>query len=146
MPLTLIKSAFEAGAQVFRSRSSLAIALTIAPQGIRKTMTVTDLDNDSDTLTAAAILGGIAVHSCGIGGGTLTTDTAVAIIAAFPGIQVGELIKCYVINDGAGVSTLAGGADVTLGDAGQTLAANESAELIFLVTSATALTLYHWGG
>jgi len=146
MPLSLVKSSFEAGSQVFRRVDTLAGIATIAPQGVREFMTVTDIDTDSGTLTAAAIVGGIAVHTCGIGGGTLTTDTAALIIAAFPGIAIGELIKCYVINDGAGVSTLAGGTDVTLGDAGNTLAADESAELIFLVTSATALTLYHWGG
>jgi len=140
-----VLSIWESGAQVFRRLSNRQQVLRIAPQGIREYMTVTDLDTDDATLTAAAIAGGIAVHTCGIGGGTLTTDTAALILAAFPGIQTGELIKCYVINDGAGVSTLAGGDSVTLGDASQTLAANESAGLVFLVTSATTLTLYHWG-
>lgn len=145
MSMALVKAVWESGSQIFRRLDTLAGAFTISPQNVRQWMSKTDFDNDSDTLTAAAIVGGIAVHTCGIGGGTLTTDTAANILAAFPGIQTGELIKCYVINDGAGVSTLAGGVGVTLGDAGQTLAADEAAELVFLVTSSTTLTLYHWG-
>ncbi len=145
MAIANVLSIWEAGTQVFRRLSDRQQVLRIAPQGIREYMTVTDIDTDSGTLTAAAIAGGITVHTCGIGGGTLTTDTAALILAAFPGIQTGEIIKCYVINDGAGVATLAGGVNVTMGDAGQTIGADEAAGLVFLVTSSTTLTLYHWG-
>lgn len=110
-----------------------------------ETLTTADVDAQDHTLTAAQIFGGVVVHTSETGGGTVTTDTAVAIVAA--GLAAnGEAIKCYYINDGDQTLTFAGGTDVTVSDTGQTIAANESAVLLFVRTSATEVTLHLIGG
>lgn len=96
------------------------------------------------TYAAAAIAGGVITRDPAGAGRTDTTDTAVAIIAACGLAADGESAACYLINtaDAAEVITLAGGADVTVSNVGQTVAQNESAVLLFRRTSATAVTLY----
>lgn len=149
MAMALVKSIWEAGSLVFRRRDTLAGVLTIAPQGPREWASVSDIDAQTGTLTAARILTGIIVHTSAVGAGTLTFDTAANILAAFPGIQVGEVIKFYLINDGTQTDTIAsdGGTTVTLGDVGQTIAADESALFLLLVTDITtaAITAYQIG-
>jgi len=145
MTISFVDSHWKAGNLVFEEKATATPIFTIAPQGVREAMTVTDIDTQNGTLTAAAIAGGIIVHTSNTGAGTLTTDTAANIIAAFPGIHVGEVVKAYLINDGDQTDTLAAGNSVTLGDAGQTIATNEAALLLFLVTSSTTVTLYHLG-
>lgn len=146
MAFNLVKSAWEVGCLIFRNRSSKAGVFTISPQGMREWMSVTDIDTQNGTLTAAAIAGGIIVHTSVTAAGTLTFDTAANILAAFPGIQTGEVIKCYVINDGAWTDTFAVAAGLTIGDVGQTLAIEESCLLLILVTSATTVHVQIIGG
>lgn len=147
MAMALVKSIWESGSLVFRRLDTLAGVFTIAPQGVREWASVSDIDAQNGTLTAARIATGIIVHTSVTGAGTLTFDTAANIIAAFPGITTGEVIKCYLINDGDQTVTLAadGGATVTLADAGQTLAINESCLLLILVTGAATVTVYTIG-
>ena len=112
-------------------------------------LSATDVDAQNGTLSAAQIAGGIVVHTSATGGGTVTTGTALAIIAGNAGVGAlkndGECIKCYYINDGTQVLTLAGGTDVTISDTGQTIGADEAALLIFRRTSATEVTCYVLG-
>ena len=147
MALNLVKSAWEAGNLIFRNKATGAAVLTISPQGPRETLTPTDIDTQNGTLTAAALAGGIIVHTSVTGAGTLTFDTAANIIAAFPGMAIGEVASCYLINDGAFTDTLAadGGATVTLADAGQTIAADESCRLLIRMTGAATVTVYTVG-
>lgn len=147
MAMALLKGIWESGSLVFRRRDTAVGVLTIAPQGIREWATVSDIDAQNGTITAAIIATGILVHTSVTGGGTLTFDTAAAIIAAFPGIAIGEVVKFYIVNDGSQTVTLAadGGATVTLGDAGNTLLINEACLCLILVTSATAVTIYTIG-
>jgi len=110
---------------------------------------VTDIDATDGTLLVSYIVGGIIVHTSATGDGTITTDTAINIISGSGGKgelqENGDTIKCYFINDGDQTVTFAAGTDVTLGDAGQTVAENESCILLFIRTSATAVTMYHVG-
>jgi hypothetical protein len=116
---------------------------------IREVMTPADVDAQNNTLTVAQIAGGIVVHTSVTGGGTVTTDTAAHIIAGSSGVGAltadGQTIACYYVNDGDQVLTLAGGTDVTIADAGQTVAENESVLLLFRRTGATTVTMYTIG-
>ena len=101
------------------------------------------------TYTAAQIAGGIIARDPAGSARTDTTDTAVALIAA-AGLNLendGDTFECHVINtaDAAEAITIAGGTDVTIANAGQTIAQNESALLLFRRTSATAITVYILG-
>lgn len=111
----------------------------------REQLSVTDEDSQNVTLTAAEILGGITVQTSVTGAGTATTDTAENIIDGCSLKRNGDTIQSYYVNDGSQVVTFAGGTDVTVADAGQTLAANESAILLFRRATASTVTLYIFG-
>jgi len=145
MAQNLVKSAWESGVLTFRNKATGAKICAIGPERFRQFLSAADLDAQSGTLSAAQIVGGILVHTSVTGAGTLTTDTAANIIAAFPGIEAGDAIECRVINDGTQVVTLAGGTGVTVADAGQTIGADESALLLFVCNSATTMTVYTVG-
>jgi len=148
MAFSLIKSIWESGVLRFRNRSAGTPIVTIGTLRLHEYLVVTNYDDQDATLAAAALAGGIIVHTSNTAGGTLTFDTAANIIAAFPGIGVGDAVECYLINDGDQTDTLAadGGATVTLGDVGQVLEINESAILLILVTATTTVTVYTIGG
>ena len=97
-----------------------------------------------ETYTAAQIGGGVIARDPNGAARTGTTDTAAALIVALALMSDGDSAMCYLINtaDAAEAITLAGGTGVTLNNAGQTIAQNESALLLFLRTSSTAVTLY----
>lgn len=124
--------------------------LLVTAGRIREVMTATDVDAQNNTFTVAQIVGGIVVHTSVTGGGTVTTDTAANIIAGSGGNGAltadGQTIMCWYINDGTQVCTFAGGTGVTIADAGQTLAADESALVLFRRDSGTTVTMYHVGG
>ena len=118
--------------------------LLVTAGRIREVMTHVDVDTQNHTLTAANIFAGIVVHTSTTGAGTVTTDTAVNIVAA--GLTAdNQCIMCWYINDGDQTVTFAGGEGVTVADTGQTVATNESALLLFRRTSATTVTMYHVG-
>jgi hypothetical protein len=120
--------------------------LLVTAGRIREVLTPADVDTQDNTLTVAQIVGGIVVHTSTTGGGTVTTDTAVNIIAGAGGVGAltanGQTIACYYINDGDQTLTLAGGNDVTFADVGQTIAANESALVLFRRVTSSTVTAY----
>ena len=105
----------------------------------------TDADVQSYTLLSADVLGGVLTHTSVTGAGTITTDTALNLINDCGLRRDNDCITCFFINDGSQTDTFAGGTGVTVADTGQTLAADESALLLFRRTSATAVTMYHLG-
>jgi hypothetical protein len=105
-------------------------------------LTVVDDDAQNMTLAAADIRAGINVHTSVTGGGTVTTDTAVNIIAGIPLTIDNQCVKSYYINDGSQTVTFAGGTDVTVADTGSTVLINEAAVLLWRRTSSTEVTLY----
>ena len=109
---------------------------------VTEVLTVTDDNAQHLTLAAEDIKGGINVHTSATGGGTVTTDTAANIIAKVPLTENGQAITSYYVNDGDQTATFAAGTDVTLGDVGNTVLINEAVKLLWLRTSATAVTLY----
>jgi hypothetical protein len=110
-----------------------------------ETFTVTDTDTQSATLAAAEILKGLYVHTSVTGAGTFTTPTATQIVSGCNLTADNQCISLYYINDGDQVVTLTAGTGVTVADAGQTIAANESAKLIFRRTGTSAVTVYSVG-
>lgn len=120
--------------------------LLVTAGRIREVMTPTDVDAQNNTLTVAQIVGGIVVHTSVTGGGTVTTDTAVNIVAGSAGVGAltadGQCIICHYINDGTQVLTFAGDTGVTIADTGQTIGADEAAYIIFRRTSATTVVAY----
>lgn len=99
------------------------------------------------TYTKEAIAGGVITRDPAGAARTDTTPTAADIISECGLQQDGETALCYLINtaDAAEAITLAGGTGVTISNAGQTLAQNESAVLLFRRTGAAAVTLYILG-
>lgn len=63
------------------------------------------------TLTAAQIIGGIVVADCAGAGRTYTLPTAALLVAAIPGVQVGDVVRCLIVNgsDANEAITLAAG-------------------------------------
>lgn len=110
------------------------------------TLTATDVDAQTNTLTVAQIVAGIVVHTSVTGAGDVTTDTAANIIMGSGGGGVlwanDDTEVCYYINDGNKTLTLVGGTGVTVADDGQTITENEAAVLLFRRTSATTVTVY----
>lgn len=143
--LTLVESIWRSGSLFFRKKADNANIFTIAPEGIRQTLSPGDLDATNGTLTAARIKAGILVHTSVTGPGTLTLDTGANIDAAFPGLQIGEVIECYVVNDGDQTVTLASAAGATVADTGQTIATNESVLLLLRKTAADTFIVYPVG-
>jgi len=109
-------------------------------------LTPVDVDAQNSTLTVAQIAAGIVVHTSTTGGGTVTTDTALNIIAGSSGVgrlkKNGASIKVYYINDGDQTLTLQAGDGVTVADTGNTILTNEAAVLVFRRVSATAVVCY----
>lgn len=128
---------------------TLGSGATIAFAGPRVyTLTKTDIDAQNGTMTAAAIAGGLIVHTSVTGGGTLTFDTAANIIAAIPALAtLGNAYDFRVVNDGDQTVTFANdaGPSVTISDTGQTMATNESVIITLLNTGAGALAAHIFG-
>ena len=111
-------------------------------------LTVSDVNAQHHTLTAANVNKGILVYTSTTGGGTLTMPTAATIIAGEAGVGAltadGHCVTMHLINDGDQTITLAadGGATCTIADTGNTILTNESTTLLFRRTGAAALTVY----
>ena len=124
--------------------SSNTIKPTIVSPFIEE-LSVTDVDAQHNTLSAAQVKAGIIVHTSATGAGNVTSDTAANFIADLNLDNDGDTMKCYYINDGNQTLTLVAGSGVTLADAGQTIAQNESAVLLIRRTSSSAVTIFHVG-
>ncbi len=128
-----------------RRTSSTAVTMHLLHKGhstnlVEQTTVTVDSTAGNLTITAAMIVGGILRRDPNGSARTDTTDTAAALVAALPNAAVGDTIHFYLINtaDAAEAITLAGGTGVTVTNAGQTIAQNEAAHLIFRFTNVTA--------
>jgi hypothetical protein len=91
------------------------------------------------TITAAQIAGGVVQFTGLTAGRAFTTDTAVNILAAFTGMDVGDSISFLVSITTAFAGTWGAGAGVTL--AGRATTPASSYSLIYITkTSATTVT------
>lgn len=147
-----VGSKLSGGALEFYSKSTGFQLLKLDPAAAGKVtvanrLSVTDIDAQTGTLTAAGVAGGLIVHTSTTGAGTLTFDTATNYNTQFPDLQIGDAVTFYLFNDGNQTDTLAAdaGPTITLWDASQTLATHESVLVILLKTGATAYTAY-WVG
>ena len=134
------------GAATFSAGLTISAGgLTVNGGRIIEQLTVTDNDAQHNTMAHGEITGGIVVHTSATGAGNVTTDTATNIINNCGLDANGKCIKVYYVNDGGEELTIVGGTGVTVADNGQTIAANESAILLFRRTGASAVTLYTIG-
>ncbi|MDP1570345.1 MAG: DUF2190 family protein [Vicinamibacterales bacterium] len=96
------------------------------------------------TLTAAEILGGIVVADCAGAGRTYTLPTAALLVAAIPGAQVGDIVRCLVVNgsDADEALTLAagsgGGFDANQTASSRVIPQNTSKNVHIRLTNVTA--------
>lgn len=119
---------------------SASTSLT-APQQIQK-LTITTIDAQNGTLTAAALLGGIVKHNSKTGGGTITFDTG-ALLSATLGSIVGTTVRCLYYNYGnqtATLTTAASGTTVIGGTAAVTT--GKHSEIIAVCTAADTWDIY----
>lgn len=106
-------------------------------------MNRTNQTTDSNqVISVAAILGGIYSRSGTNTNRTDTTDTAVAILAAMPEMDIGDSYMFMVSNATANPLVIAGGADVT-GSGNLTVPTLTSKWFHLVKTSATTMTM--WG-
>lgn len=91
------------------------------------------------TLTAAQLVGGF-LDRLGAAGVSDTTPTAAQIIAAIPGVAVGDVIEWRVRNRNTGTLTLVAGSGVTL-EGTTTIPTVNTRWYAIRVTSLTAVTI-----
>jgi hypothetical protein len=92
------------------------------------------------TITAAAILGGIHAHSTHTASRTDTTDTATAILAAMPSMDIGDTYMFKVVSLAAFTIVVAGGVGVTA-SGNLTVPASGAKDFILTKTAATTMSL-----
>lgn len=112
-----------------------------APQQVQK-LTITTIDAQNGTLTAAALLGGIVKHNSKTGAGTITFDTG-ALLSATLGSVVGTTVRCLYYNYGnqtATLTTAASGTTVIGGTAAVTT--GKHSEIIAVCTAADTWDIY----
>lgn len=95
------------------------------------------------TLTAAQLLSGLIVRDCAGAARTDVLPTAAQLVAAIPNAQVGDMVRCTMINgsDAAEVITLqegAGGGWDSNFVATKTIGQNQAREVIVRLTNVTA--------
>lgn len=109
--------------------------------GILAIPQVTAVSADSNqTISAAAILGGVYTHAGHTASRTDTTDTAANLLAAMPDMDIGDSYVFKVASLAAFPIVVAGGAGVTA-SGNLTVAANGAKDFILTKTSATTMTL-----
>lgn len=94
------------------------------------------------TYTVDQIVGGLIERDPVGSDRTDVTPTATQLCALLK--QEGDTLLCYLINtaDAAEAITISGGTGVTISNAGQTIAQNESALLLFRRTGTSTVTCY----
>ena len=95
--------------------------------------TVTNIDSQSIGPTAAQIKTGLVIHTSVTGAGTITVPTGAEMEAAFPGLEIGDTIECYYVNDGNQTVTLTGDTGTTALSA-QTILTLQGAIIVFMKT------------
>jgi len=93
----------------------------------------------AQTISLSQILGGAAVFTGAAGAVTYTTETAVAILAAMPNMDIGDTYSFLVSNTAAQAATVAGGTDVTA--TGNLVVNGTSKTFVLEKTSATTMGL-----
>jgi hypothetical protein len=141
MAVTNVFSEWVSGKLIFRKKSDRAIVFSIGRNGIGKGLVREDQDAQNATLLAAQMVKGLLVHTSTTGGGTLTTDTATNLDAAFPEWQIGETMECHYQNDGNQTVTLTGDTGVTRVSA-QTIATLQGRLIVFLKTAASTYIVW----
>ena len=132
----------------FNPSRSVTPKLLVDSSRLTEIMTVTDVNAQDNTLTAAQIKAGIVVHTSATGGGTVKMDTASNIIAGVPLTKDNQCVKVYYINDGDQDLTFAqdDGNTCLVADTGAILMADEGVLLMIQRTSSTACKMYCVGG
>ena len=117
----------------------------VLPQGpgdnILNPVNVTQSADSNQTISAAAITGGLYSRTGMTAGRTDTTDTAVNILAQMPGMDIGDSFLLMISNVVAFALTLAGGTGVTLGTK-TTIPASGFGFVRFVKTSDTTLNAF----
>lgn len=109
--------------------------------GILANPSVTAIAADSNqTITAAAILGGVVTHATHTASRTDTTDTAANILAAMPDMDIGDSFVFKVASLAAFTIIVAGGSGVTA-SGNLTVAANGAKDFILTRTGAATMGL-----
>jgi len=136
-----VTGAITAGAGLAVTGALSATDSFTAPQPIQK-LTITTIDAQNGTLTAAALLGGIVKHNSKTGAGTITFDTG-ALLSATLGSVVGTTIRCLYYNYGnqtATLTTAASGTTIIGGTAAVTT--GKHSEIIAVCTAADTWDIY----
>lgn len=105
---------------------------------LRRTNQATD---SNQTISVAAILGGLYSRSGTNTNRTDTTETAANILAAMPEMDIGDTYTFMVSNATANPLVIAGGTNVTA-SGNLTVPTLQSKFFVLEKTSATAMTLY----
>lgn len=95
----------------------------------------------NETYTAAQFRNGVLLRDPAGGARTDTTPTAALLVAAYPGVAVGDTVEMVIVNtaDAAENITIANGTGVTLrGSAGQAFGQNTAKRLLVRFTNVTA--------
>ena len=101
----------------------------------------------AQTVTAAALYGGIVIATTGTAsaGFTDTTDTAANIVAAYPLAKANDVVEVHFINKAGYAVTIAGGTGVTI-TGNEVIATLDSRLLLVQLTNVTvgseAVTIY----
>lgn len=114
------------GAEIRRGMKLVAFAGSQLPRG-KTPAPATYSTAGAVTFTAADVLGGIIVHDPNGAARTDVLPTAALLVASAPWLQIGDIIRCLIINGSDGAAdaeniTLAGGTGGTF-DANQVAAA-----------------------
>lgn len=96
--------------------------------------------DSNQTLSAAAIVGGLITHASHTASRTDTTDTAVNILAAMPDMDIGDTFVLAIASLAAFTIVVAGGAGVTA-SGNLTVAASSMKFFLLTKTSSTTMTL-----
>ena len=110
---------------------------------LRQVLTVTDVNAQHNTLSAAQANAGIVLHTSTGGGGTVTADTAANYIATCGLDTDGQCLEVYYVNDGNQTLTVNGAAaGITFVDTGNTILTNEAAVILIQRTSSTTCKIF----
>ena len=120
--------------------------LLVTAGRIREAKEKADLNAQDGTLTVERISKGILLHTTATGASTLTSDTAVNIVAGHSGVGAltadNQCIECIVVNDGNQNLDFAAASGVTLLNGTSPVVASKGAcRIVFQRTSATAVNM-----
>jgi len=116
------------------------LALGTITQPRLKTKSVVVLADAIATLTATQMIDSGLFTITPTIARSLTTDTAVNLVAGMPGYQVGSWFEFTIVNNAAFVVTLTAGTGITL--VGNAVANNASGTWLARIDSATGITMY----